>query len=73
MNATGSSQLRTVEHVWLRWKNLKQKATRDYVENPKTGYKPLKGILHGSVEESIDKSQLLKVSSNGDLLWWCAP
>ncbi|XP_071369838.1 uncharacterized protein [Centroberyx affinis] len=44
INATGSGQLRSVEQVKLRWKNLKQKATKDQAEakTPQTGNKPFK-------------------------------
>ncbi|KAL7399830.1 hypothetical protein ABVT39_002533 [Epinephelus coioides] len=46
VNATGSGQFRSVEQVKLRWKNLKQKATKDHSEakNPQTGNKPYKGV-----------------------------
>ena len=44
VNATGSGQRRNVEQVRLRWKNLKQKATKDHSEakkqtNRKQGHK----------------------------------
>ena len=44
INATGSGQRRSVEQVRLRWKNLKQKATKDHSEakNPQTGNKSIK-------------------------------
>ena len=44
INATGSGQWRSVEQVRLRWKNLKQKATKDHSEakNPQTGNKSIK-------------------------------
>ena len=44
VNATGSGQRRNVEQVRLRWKNLKQKATKDHSEakNPQTGNKAIK-------------------------------
>ena len=44
VNATGSGQRRNMEQVRLRWKNLKQKATKDHSEakknpNRKQGHK----------------------------------
>ncbi|KAJ8387028.1 hypothetical protein AAFF_G00162050 [Aldrovandia affinis] len=44
VNATGSGQMRSVERVKLRWKNLKAKATKDHAEAKKTvtGNKPFK-------------------------------
>ena len=42
VNATGSGQLWTLDQVKLRWKNFKQKATKDHSEaqKPKTDNKP---------------------------------
>ncbi|KAI9520096.1 hypothetical protein NQZ68_021815 [Dissostichus eleginoides] len=39
VNATGSGHKRTVDQVKLRWKNLKQQATKDHsqAKNPQTG------------------------------------
>ena len=44
VNATGSGQRRNMEQVRLRWKNLKQKATKDHSEakNPQTVNKAIK-------------------------------
>ncbi|KAF3856904.1 hypothetical protein F7725_017627 [Dissostichus mawsoni] len=44
VNATGSGHKRTVDQVRLRWKNLKQQATKDHsqAKNPQTGNKPYK-------------------------------
>ncbi|KAI9543610.1 hypothetical protein NQZ68_008657 [Dissostichus eleginoides] len=38
VNATGSGHKRTVDQVRLRWKNLKQQATKDHsqAKNPQT-------------------------------------
>ena len=48
VNATGSGQLRTLDQVEQRWKNVKQKATKYHSEsqNPKTGNKPFKRGSH---------------------------
>ncbi|XP_071369839.1 uncharacterized protein [Centroberyx affinis] len=70
INATGSGQLRSVEQVKLRWKNLKQKATKDQAEakTPQTGNKPFKDTvldilggesshaLHGILPASVGES-----------------
>lgn len=44
VNATGAGEHRTADQVRLRWKNLKQRATRDMLEarNPPIGNKPVK-------------------------------
>ncbi|KAF3856839.1 hypothetical protein F7725_017562, partial [Dissostichus mawsoni] len=44
VNATGSGHKRTVDQVRLRWKNLKQQATKDHsqAKNPQTGNKAYK-------------------------------
>lgn len=44
VNATGSGHKRTVDQVRLRWKNLKQQATKDnsQAKNPQTGNKAYK-------------------------------
>ena len=63
VNATDCGQLRKTKPVRLRWKNLKQKATREHGQTPKT--KPLKrgelsdvvlGIIGGERSQALHGS-----------------
>ncbi|KAJ8403982.1 hypothetical protein AAFF_G00343320 [Aldrovandia affinis] len=58
VNATGSGQMRTVEQVKLRWKNLKAKATKDHAEAKKnqTGNKPFKRLANFRLRKTFDFS-----------------
>ena len=60
VNATGSGHKRTVEQVRLRWKNLKQKATKEHsqAKNPQTGNKPYKRGEYTDVVLDIIGGQL---------------
>jgi len=52
VNATGSGQWRNVEQVRLRWKNLKQRATKDHSEAKKT-QKGNNAIKRGEFTETV--------------------
>ncbi|XP_033962461.1 uncharacterized protein [Pseudochaenichthys georgianus] len=59
VNATGSGHKRTVDQVRLRWKNLKQHATKDrsQAKHPLTGDKPYRGQYTDVVLDIIGGQQ----------------
>ncbi|KAI9528057.1 hypothetical protein NQZ68_024813 [Dissostichus eleginoides] len=61
VNATGSGHKRTVDQVRLRWKNLKQQATKDHsqAKNPQTDKLSFQVVNAPDVTHTIQDEVLL--------------